>query len=180
MVTTRVPGQWAASVFHRLTYKEREQLASDVRHCILQLRQIPNKTQSLICDTLGGPLIDYRLSRRTLGPFDSESDFNKELVTRDDHKAAVEKAHSKTHRICFTHGDLSPSNIMVENGKLSGLVDFGCSGFFPEYWEYTKMRFDFWNCQKYWVNFILAVFDEEEYKEEYEAESEMWRYATPF
>ena len=180
LVMTTVPGQQAASVFHRLTYKERNQLASDLRHCIMQFRQIPNKNQRLICDTLGGPVFDYRINNNTCGPFDSESEFHKCLVTRDNLRALVEKAHSKTHRIVFTHGDLSPSNIMIENGKLAGIIDFGCSGYLPEYWEYTKAKHDFWGDQKDWAALINSVFHGEQYKEELQAEREMWQYANPF
>lgn len=41
----------------------------------------------------------------------------------------------------FTHADMSPENIMVKNGKITGIIDWEFGGWFPEYWEYTKMYF---------------------------------------
>lgn len=38
----------------------------------------------------------------------------------------------------FTHGDLSPRNIIVLNDKIVGIVDWEEAGWFPEYWEYVK------------------------------------------
>jgi hypothetical protein len=36
----------------------------------------------------------------------------------------------------FTHGDIGPLNIMVdETGHISGLLDWKSSGWFPHYWE---------------------------------------------
>lgn len=77
-------------------------------------------------------------------------------MTRDDLKPAVEKSHSKSHSIYFTHSNLPPTNILVEDGKLAGIVDFGCSGFLPEYWEYTKMMYGFWSTQKPWLSLSMA------------------------
>ena len=69
---------------------------------------------------------------------------------------------------------------MIENGKLAGIIDFGCSGYLPEYWEYTKAKHDFWGDQKDWAALINSVFHGEQYKEELQAEREMWQYANPF
>ncbi|TQV90391.1 Protein kinase-like domain [Cordyceps javanica] len=42
------------------------------------------------------------------------------------------------HRIVFTHGDLTPRNIMMQDGKISGILDWEESGWYPEYWELAK------------------------------------------
>lgn len=36
---------------------------------------------------------------------------------------------------------MSPENIMVVNEKITGIIDWEFAGWFPEYWEYTKMYF---------------------------------------
>lgn len=53
------------------------------------------------------------------------------------------------HKVYFTHGDVSSSNILVRDGKVVSLVDWEMAGWFPEYWAYTTSmnvnRFDkFW------------------------------------
>lgn len=183
LVTSNVPGRQVESKFHLFTYRERERLITDLRHCVAQFRQIPNKTGHAIGSALGGPIYDHRIDK-TCGPCDSESEFHSSLVRRDDlkAKAVVSKAHSKNHNIYFSHGDLAPSNILVENGRLTGIVDFECSAFLPEYWEYTKALYPLWgfqDAQKPWVNIIDSVFDGN-YKEELEAEEELWGYIYPF
>lgn len=37
----------------------------------------------------------------------------------------------------FTHGDLTNVNIIVENGSLAGIIDWGMSGYFLVWWEYV-------------------------------------------
>lgn len=39
----------------------------------------------------------------------------------------------------FTHGDLTPRNIMVDQGCITGIIDWEDSGWFPDYWEYANM-----------------------------------------
>ena len=42
----------------------------------------------------------------------------------------------------FTHGDLIPKNIMVspDGAGIIGIIDWGNSGFYPDYWEYCRMH----------------------------------------
>ena len=40
----------------------------------------------------------------------------------------------------FTHGDLAPRNIIVdENFQITAVLDWESSGWFPDYWEYAQM-----------------------------------------
>lgn len=60
------------------------------------------------------------------------------------------------HDIVFTHADLNMRNILVdEDGKLSGIVDWECAGWYPEYWEYTKAHFG----ARYTFRWIADVVD---------------------
>ena len=40
--------------------------------------------------------------------------------------------------IVFTHGDLVPQNILVENEHVTGIVDWEQAGLYPEYGEHVK------------------------------------------
>ncbi|KAG8156826.1 hypothetical protein KVR01_013239 [Diaporthe batatas] len=39
----------------------------------------------------------------------------------------------------FTHGDLTPRNIIVEGSRVAGIIDWEDSGWFPDYWEYANI-----------------------------------------
>lgn len=45
--------------------------------------------------------------------------------------------------IVFTHNDLCPPNILISKGpnpRVTAIIDFGQSGWYPWYWEYCKAR----------------------------------------
>ncbi|KAH7358429.1 kinase-like domain-containing protein [Plectosphaerella cucumerina] len=62
------------------------------------------------------------------------------------------------HRIVFSHCDLTPRNILVHEGKISGLVDREDSGWYPEYWEYVK--FFQRPADKGWKDYAEDIFPE--------------------
>lgn len=49
---------------------------------------------------------------------------------------------SKDWELRFTHADLNYSNILVEGDKVTGIIDWGTSGWYPEYWEYAHLVID--------------------------------------
>lgn len=40
----------------------------------------------------------------------------------------------------FTHGDISPGNILIDGGKISYVLDWEFAGFYPKCWIYIKTR----------------------------------------
>ena len=86
-------------------------------------------------------MVDHRLPDGKCGPLNAEADFNSHIVHKDISlrtREVASLAHSRQHRVFFTHADFHPLNILIDQGRLSGIVDWECAGFFPEYWEYTK------------------------------------------
>jgi hypothetical protein len=75
------------------------------------------------------PLFRPGRSDSSPGPFDSLEVWSEFLLDDDLVHCHSVKYHwrklmnNKRHQIYFTHADLSPRNIMVENGHLSGIVD---------------------------------------------------------
>lgn len=75
----------------------------------------------------------------------------------EDARKLISKSHGVKHDIVFTHADLNLRNILVDgNGKISGIVDWECAGWYPEYWEYTKAHFS----ARYNVRWTADVFDQ--------------------
>lgn len=72
--------------------------------------------------------------------------------------------------IRFTHGDLVPKNIMVdaEGVRITGIIDWGNSGFYPSYWEYCRMH-DANSDKVGWAKILSKVFTEPKRQKEIDA-----------
>jgi hypothetical protein len=121
-----------------------------------------------ICSITGKAIRSVRVPNHSVGPYESESEFNDYLLsTASDHSFAsrelfeeklsfARKMQSLRHAIVYTHGDLEHHNIMVYNGHLSGFIDWESAGWYPEYWEFTTaLRLcpkDFW-----WYDFVSRL-----------------------
>ncbi|KMU82302.1 hypothetical protein CIHG_00086 [Coccidioides immitis H538.4] len=176
LLMTRVPGVPMDSVFYRMTYEERSQVAKDLGKYISQYRCIRNTNKYLICDTLGGPTMDHRTkTRRPCGPYESKEeflDFLTEKLKDARHTFPMSVLYERKHDICFTHSDLHLSNIFVQNGRLSGLVDWEHACFKPEYWDYTRVMWAYKSDDQLEKEFSLAF--DKSYKDELEAERLIW------
>ncbi|KAF4154642.1 hypothetical protein CNMCM6069_009042 [Aspergillus lentulus] len=78
------------------------------------------------------------------GPFNSEEEFN-EFILSDIVPSAPELlrhyarfALMDGHSFVFTHGDLAPRDILVDEGRVTALLDSEYAGWYPEYWEYVQ------------------------------------------
>lgn len=69
-------------------------------------------------------------------------------------------------------------SILVEDGRISGIVDEENAGWFPEYWEYTKCHFGV-TIHKRWLKMIDSVF-ENKYETELGIEKQYWAYHSAF
>ncbi|KAH9876024.1 hypothetical protein IAQ61_003489 [Plenodomus lingam] len=125
-------------------------VAQDLKEYIAELRQIPRtvKSEYQICNALGGGILDWRIgdSQREELRFRDETEFNSKLTYdlpfTTEAWDTIMKSYGVKHDIVFTHVDLNMRNILVdENMRLSGIVDWECAGWYPEYWEYTKGHF---------------------------------------
>lgn len=144
LVMTRLRGQMLDDVLHLMSYTERNRFADDLGFYVAQLEKIPNTAPFLFCNTLGGPIIDHRIPDGSGGPFHYESDFNNHLTSHlgcSPAEIVGEQNLRHDHRSCFTHSDFHCTNLLVDRGRLSGIVDWECAGFMPEYWEFTKAMY---------------------------------------
>ncbi|KAI1810837.1 hypothetical protein GGS20DRAFT_589166 [Poronia punctata] len=180
LLTTRMPGVPLSTCNDLLSGRDLERIAAQLKHYITQLRTIPNTVnkKAPICDTLGGPCRDARIrGGDSVGPFADEAAFSQMLRIPDE-------PSRRGHEIMFSHADLNPRNILVEEHvqpdgsvtwNVSGFVDWEFSGYFPEYWEYTKALFEGFRWPKRYNNMIHSVFKEfGDYSKELDIETRCW------
>lgn len=175
-VMTAVPGERLKDVFHRMSYAERNRCAEDLAGVVHQLRSVPNDTGRYLASTTGGPITDHRATSTQCGPYDTEDRFNRHLSQGIgsvlEQNIASMRAVCGSHRSVFTHSDFFMTNILIDRGRLSGVVDWECAGYFPEYWEFTKAMKGVMNNAE-GERFFWTVFGDK-YRSELEVEGALW------
>ncbi|KAG5734176.1 hypothetical protein E4T56_gene1398 [Termitomyces sp. T112] len=154
LVTSRLPGKPLSMLYPELTPEQECRLSEQLSRILAPLRAL-SAPSGLVCGWNGASIYCERLSMgsRPAGPFLSVDAFHQTLMVRtggleipDDEAETVwetiTKAHSRPHRLCLTHNDLGPHNVLVDDDwKITGIVDWEAAGWLPEYWELTKGTF---------------------------------------
>lgn len=157
-----VEGETLESIWPDLSEDDKKSIARQLRDFISLMRA--DRQDHISIGNINGPARDCRRYKDYAGgPFTDEKDFNDFLLNlypqcphaiRESLAATMRSDHS----ILFTHGDLSPRNIIVRDGKIRALVDWEFAGWYPEYYEYVK----FFECQtdcKDWKHFAPYIFE---------------------
>lgn len=145
-----------------------EQLSSYMKE-LRSLRITDFEKRSYIGSIAQGPCTDgiFAAGIESKGPFNTEEDMYENILERwgNIFKPPLPQAYTELarrmykensgHDICFTHGDIVPRNILIESGSVTGILDWGQAGWYPEYWEYVKTM---WGCHDTWdTNWPLQV-----------------------
>ena len=125
------------------------------------------------------PCWDLRLSMsERLGPFPDIESFYQHILWKVKMIAGESHASSLLKRleslkstqlpsVVFTHSDFAPRNIILSNNRVSGIIDWEQSGWWPYWWEYVKAHYSIQldgNERVEWIRFaesVLDVYDEE-------------------
>ncbi|KAJ3482341.1 hypothetical protein NLG97_g7595 [Lecanicillium saksenae] len=145
VVMTQVPGVRAMTVFYRMTYQKRRQLADALGAVIGQIRKIPNHSghrfTGISTDRYQGSKVqDSYVGHQACGPLESNDAWNMSMAGGNIEPWRIDypKVFKSQYESKVTHSDLHLSNILVHAGQLSGIIDWEISGFYPEYWEFAK------------------------------------------
>ncbi|KAL6300357.1 hypothetical protein BKA93DRAFT_693884, partial [Sparassis latifolia] len=141
VVMSQIPRTPASLSFRHLDASGLALFEADLRNWLFQLRSLCPPFP-VVSGYLGGPCWQYRVSAdNPIGPFASIDALHQFLLSRvwgderDEVLSLSRKSYVKPHRICLTHGELRRANLLLSNGRLSGLIDWGAAGWFPEYWD---------------------------------------------
>ncbi|KAF9472869.1 kinase-like protein [Pholiota conissans] len=152
LVLERLPGRSP-----EITSEIRKKIADQLSSLLAQLRAIPPPEDGAVCGFVGGPLHCEQVT---------------ELVWD-----TIKKAHSQSHRICFSHGDLGAHNVLIDDEfNVTAIIDWEMASWMPEYWEFTKSTFQpiYRGKKSMWFQIMSNVFPQ--YALERRAELFVWRY----
>jgi serine/threonine protein kinase len=140
-----IQGASLSKAWESLSTEDKSAITKELKDYICQMRQLTPPDGVLIGSVTGGPAVDRRqLGSAAGGPFRSEVEFNEwqlaQLYPKNplSQREMYTAVHRSDHRIVFTHGDLAFHNIIVNDGHIKAIVDWECSGWYPEHWDYCK------------------------------------------
>ncbi|KAF8065063.1 kinase-like domain-containing protein [Lyophyllum atratum] len=145
---TYIPGKLLSQVWAHLPDRERSTIMDELHQCLLRLRACQNPRSPQISSIAGTFIKSFRTCNGVIPPCTDKADFLRYLspnfrkgreVVFDDETNKVNLLMEMPHSIVFAHGDLYRHNILVQDGHLSGIIDWECAGWLPEYWDYTTM-----------------------------------------
>lgn len=190
---TQLPGTDLAFALRQMSPAQVASAVHDLAGYLTQLRQLTRKLTLLGGAAPNSPGFDHRLGHNTWGPFKTVADFHTHVrfgqpLEDWEHPSwrAVTEVHGKpegAYKVRFSHADLSPRNILVDpkTGRITGIIDWEFGGWYPEYWEYTKMLYGGVRPgQEQWFAAIEKEKGIKKYVREWKAEEVIWIRAGPF
>ncbi|KAG8425837.1 hypothetical protein J3459_009669 [Metarhizium acridum] len=152
-----------------------------------QLRSLKPPEEGFIRSVDRKSLMDHRAGHLRFGPFHNVDDFHSYLrlggpLDKWMYDSVVKTVHGRSgaYRVKFTHADLNPTNIQYHNGRIMGIIDWETAGWYPEYWEYTKMWFAYRPPYKPFFEAVEGNPNIDKYPEELKAERDIWRRISPW
>jgi thiamine kinase-like enzyme len=156
---TIIPGSSLDKHRELLADKTKKSLCQQTWDLIAKLRQIPQKPelQHLFqCAADGSPTLDPLIEdlQQPPRPLETDLQLRSRIYERYIHFAGRRYKdelfdmlpHSSSS--VFTHGDIAPRNIMVDDKfRITGLVDWEYSRWYPDYWEYAQIMRPAQTCQ---------------------------------
>ncbi|EJU02338.1 kinase-like protein [Dacryopinax primogenitus] len=140
---TELPGKTLLEVIETLSPGEIVDIGMDLRTHLSEFRRIPNPYPTQVWGASGGEWLAPRFHYDWDMPvFEDVAAFHNWIQSVTGQywplvQPKVEKTFAKYHNTptVFTHGDIAPHNILIEGGRISGLIDWETSGWMPHYWE---------------------------------------------
>ncbi|KAL8635285.1 MAG: hypothetical protein Q9228_007209 [Teloschistes exilis] len=141
-----IKGRPLNEVWDTFNDTQKEHVVAQLRGFMEELRQIKGTTIGPVDGTYCVDQFFDGEDKETYGPYKSEAAFNNGLIRAIGARGCNTWTELVTrlilslpeHSIVFTHNDLAPRNIIVRDGNVVAILDWECSGFYPEYWEYVK------------------------------------------
>ncbi|GJJ12735.1 hypothetical protein Clacol_006979 [Clathrus columnatus] len=192
LLTKRIPGvPFSDSTKFEIetaTPEQREIFQRTLYTWLTQLRNIPTPHSEKVCGFSGGSLTSFRIEtahRQRVGPWSDVREFHAQNFNTafpnypdeadEQTKRAILERPSKEYRICLTHGDLQPHNLLIDdNGRPCGLIDWETASWMPEYWEHIIAIRMFVHGYPAWANIWREIFPQYEDDLRIEGQIDKW------
>ncbi|DAA76881.1 TPA_exp: Uncharacterized protein A8136_7110 [Trichophyton benhamiae CBS 112371] len=183
MVMDAIDGQTLDSAWPGMTDDQRENVVQEFTAYVQQLRSLVPPKEGAVGSSLLGPGYDHRLGDRLFGPFDDIAHFHyyvRRGMPLESWDESVKQVHgrSRSYTIKYAHGDMCPNNVLVKGGRIVAIVDWEFAGWYPEYWEYTKIHYGYRPYREEFFNALEKTMTT--YPEELKAETAIWRVFSTF
>lgn len=136
LVMERLPGMTLEEAWPTLEVHEKERIADEVVAFLDEIRKLRSpyiKAALLHRKPLQSGLVDAaNFNQERFKQFSSNKHISAYVQARIDSLPPQPNM--------FTHGDLDWSNILVNDKKVSGIIDWESSGYFPAYWEWVTLK----------------------------------------
>lgn len=165
LISERVLGVSLDEAWPDLTDFQKENIKEQLRAQLSQMRKCTQPFIGRIGRQHTRNVYDHML-QTYCGPFDDEKAFDKWCLERVKGSPIIrwkwqrflEKERRKSSaEFVLTHGDLTPRNILVQDGTITGIVDWEKSGFFPEYAEYAFAMVLCHGHEEWWIPVLKEV-----------------------
>ena len=160
VIMERLRGTPLSEVWGKMSTVERDKLARQTVHSLHQLRNLTSmRIKSLSDDPVYSAFLFPSGFGKPHGPLSSDDELWEEMTKTWDGFPETARQHLREQMppatpYTFTHGDLAMANIMVEDGKLIGIIDWESSGYFPIWWEFTCAGIGLSDDDKQWKNML--------------------------
>ena len=145
---SHIPGVTLEEVWQTMSSHVKQRVTTQLRTMMTHLRSVSPPSPCYFGSIESHICLDARLITRvtvgTKGFITSEEEFNKLIMTdlktrfNDEYYFMLLSMARKDHKIVLTHADFHPRNIMIEDGNVTGIIDWSYAGWYPEHWEYVK------------------------------------------
>jgi hypothetical protein len=153
---SRAPCDDLEDALHKMADSEVKSVVKELSGYLQQMRGLESDSTETKPPPISGVArtrsFDNGLVSRAWDPFAAIPDFHKHLRFGEpldywDHEPEVVEVHGNrakihcgsSYGIMFTHADIAPRNIRVRGDKITGVIDWGFAGWYPEYRECTRM-----------------------------------------
>ncbi|KAK4071302.1 hypothetical protein Purlil1_13469 [Purpureocillium lilacinum] len=143
LITKRVTGTPLNEAWPTMSESDKESIAKQVVDYLCQLRNLRSDSIQALN---GEPVYSAFLFRNGYGlphgPFSTDDQLWREMTEAlngvpENARRLLEQRMPLCKPYTFTHGDLSTRNIIVNDGEVTGVIDWEGSGYFPVWWEFV-------------------------------------------